>query len=71
MTLTEQMTQLAKQAKAASRDLSRLTTADKNACLLAMADALEEQRRRHQRRQRARHGSRARRWAFRPRCSTA
>jgi glutamate-5-semialdehyde dehydrogenase len=41
MTLTEQMTQLAKQAKAASRDLSRLATADKNACLLAMADALE------------------------------
>ena len=42
MTLTEQMTQLAKQAKAASRELSRLTTADKNACLLAMADALEQ-----------------------------
>jgi len=42
MTLTEQMTQLAQQAKAASRDLSRLTTADKNACLLAMADALEQ-----------------------------
>jgi glutamate-5-semialdehyde dehydrogenase len=36
------MTQLAQQAKAASRDLSRLTTADKNACLLAMADALEQ-----------------------------
>jgi glutamate-5-semialdehyde dehydrogenase len=42
VTLTEQMTQLAKQAKAASRELSRLTTADKNACLLAMADALEK-----------------------------
>jgi len=42
MTLSEQMTQLAQQAKAASRDLSRLTTADKNACLLAMADALEQ-----------------------------
>src|ERR1039458_153349 len=41
MTLTEQMTQLAKQAKVASRELSRLATADKNACLLAMADALE------------------------------
>ena len=41
MTLTEQMTLLAKQAKAASRELSRLTTADKNGCLLAMADALE------------------------------
>ncbi len=41
MTLTEQMTQLARQARAASRGLSRLATADKNACLLAMADALE------------------------------
>jgi glutamate-5-semialdehyde dehydrogenase len=36
------MTQLAKQAKAASRELSRLATGDKNACLLAMADALEK-----------------------------
>ena len=42
MTLTEQMTQLAKQAKAASRELSRLGAGDKNACLLAMADALEQ-----------------------------
>src|SRR6185295_11650005 len=42
MTLTEQMTQLAKQAKAASRDLARLTTDQKNACLLAMAEALEK-----------------------------
>jgi glutamate-5-semialdehyde dehydrogenase len=42
MTLTEQMTQLAKQAKAASRELSRLATTGKNACLLAMADALEQ-----------------------------
>ena len=42
MNLTEQMTRLAKQAKAASRELARLTTADKNACLLAMADALEQ-----------------------------
>jgi len=42
VTLTEQMTQLAKQAKAASRELSRLVTADKNSCLLAMADALEQ-----------------------------
>ena len=41
MTLTEQMTQLAKQAKAASRELSRLPTAGKNACLLAMAGGLE------------------------------
>jgi len=29
------------QAKAASRELAKLTTAEKNACLLAMADALE------------------------------
>ena len=42
MTLTEQMTQMAKQAKAASRELARMTTADKNSCLLAMADALEK-----------------------------
>jgi glutamate-5-semialdehyde dehydrogenase len=42
MTLTEQMTQLAKQAKAASRELSRLATEGKNACLLAMAAALEQ-----------------------------
>src|ERR1035437_1794063 len=42
MTLTEQMTQLAKQAKAASRELSRLATAGKNSCLLAMAEALEQ-----------------------------
>jgi len=35
------MTELAKQAKAASRELARLTTAEKNACLLAMAAALE------------------------------
>jgi glutamate-5-semialdehyde dehydrogenase len=42
VTLTEQMTQLAKQAKAASRELSRLNAGDKNACLLAMADTLEQ-----------------------------
>src|SRR5437763_5853776 len=42
MTLTEQMTGLAKQAKAASRELAKLTTAEKNACLLAMAEALEK-----------------------------
>ncbi len=41
MNVTEQMTHLAKQAKAASRELAKLTTAEKNACLLAMADALE------------------------------
>jgi glutamate-5-semialdehyde dehydrogenase len=42
MTLNEQMTQLAKQAKAASRELAKLTTTEKNACLLAMASALEQ-----------------------------
>jgi len=36
------MTQLAKQAKAASRELAILSTAEKNNCLLAMADALEK-----------------------------
>jgi glutamate-5-semialdehyde dehydrogenase len=43
MTLTEQMTQLARQAKAASRALARLTTAEKNSCLEAMANAIESQ----------------------------
>jgi glutamate-5-semialdehyde dehydrogenase len=42
MTLTEQMALLGKQARAASRELARLTTAEKNSCLLAMADALEK-----------------------------
>jgi glutamate-5-semialdehyde dehydrogenase len=42
MTLNEQMTQLARQARTASRDLARLVTEDKNACLLAMAEALEK-----------------------------
>jgi glutamate-5-semialdehyde dehydrogenase len=42
MTLREQMIQLAQHAKAASRTLGRLTTAEKNDCLLAMADALEQ-----------------------------
>jgi glutamate-5-semialdehyde dehydrogenase len=42
MNLQEQMTQLAAQAKAASRQLGKLTTPEKNACLLAMADALEQ-----------------------------
>ena len=42
MSLTEQMTRLAKQAKAASRELALLTTAEKNNCLFAMADALEK-----------------------------
>jgi glutamate-5-semialdehyde dehydrogenase len=36
------MTQLARQARAASRELATLTTAEKDACLLAMADALEQ-----------------------------
>jgi len=36
------MTQLARQAKAASRELAKLTTREKNECLLAMADALEK-----------------------------
>ncbi len=43
MTLTEQMTKLAQQAKAASRELAKLTTDEKNRCLLAMADAVEQQ----------------------------
>jgi glutamate-5-semialdehyde dehydrogenase len=42
MMLLEQMTQLAKQAKVASRELAKLTTAEKNACLFAMATALEQ-----------------------------
>src|SRR6267378_1934368 len=41
MTLSEQMAQLGKQAKAASRQLARLSTSQKNLCLAAMADALE------------------------------
>jgi len=40
MNLNEQMTQLARQAKAASRELAKLSTREKNDCLLAMADAL-------------------------------
>jgi glutamate-5-semialdehyde dehydrogenase len=42
MQLREQMTELARAAKVASRALSCLSTADKNKCLLAMADALEK-----------------------------
>lgn len=41
MSLLDQMTQLAQQAKAASRELAKLSTAEKNRALLAMADALE------------------------------
>jgi glutamate-5-semialdehyde dehydrogenase len=44
MNLREQMIELARQAKAASREVSQLTTAEKNQCLLAMADALEQER---------------------------
>ena len=42
MTLSEQITGLARQARAASREVAKLTTAEKNAVLLAMADALEK-----------------------------
>jgi len=42
MSLTDEMTQVARQAKTASRSLAQLTTAQKNACLLAMADALDQ-----------------------------
>jgi glutamate-5-semialdehyde dehydrogenase len=38
--IADQMRQLAQQAKNASRALATLSTAEKNACLLAMADAL-------------------------------
>jgi glutamate-5-semialdehyde dehydrogenase len=42
MNLLEQMTQLARQAKAAARALAILDTAAKNGCLAAMAGALEK-----------------------------
>jgi len=41
MSLLDQMTQLAQQAKAASRELAKLSTDEKNRALLAMADALQ------------------------------
>lgn len=41
MTLSEQMAQLGKQGKAASRQLARLSTSQKNLCLTAMAEGLE------------------------------
>ena len=44
MSLSDDMTQLARQAKTASRQLAQLTTSQKNACLLAMADALDQNR---------------------------
>lgn len=40
MTLADQMKALAAEAKCASRGLAALSTADKNSCLLAMAEAL-------------------------------
>jgi glutamate-5-semialdehyde dehydrogenase len=42
MSLLEQMTELAQQARAASRELAKLTTAEKNTALLGMADALDQ-----------------------------
>jgi len=42
MNLTEQIANLARQSKQASRLLMRMSTEDKNACLLAMADHLME-----------------------------
>ena len=44
MSLTDEMTQLARQAKTASRQLAQLSTSQKNACLLAMANALDQNR---------------------------
>lgn len=44
MNLREQITEVAKRAKAASRHLAALTTEQKNASLFAMADALEDGR---------------------------
>ncbi len=41
MTLTEQITEIARAAKAASRELARLTTDERNRALVAMADALD------------------------------
>ena len=41
MSLTEEMTALAKRARLASRRLASLSAADKNACLMAMAEAIE------------------------------
>jgi glutamate-5-semialdehyde dehydrogenase len=42
VTLTEQITQLAKQAKAASRELGKLSAREKDECLSGMAEALEK-----------------------------
>jgi glutamate-5-semialdehyde dehydrogenase len=43
MTLKDQMTQLARDAKVASRQLARLSSTEKDNCLLAMAEALVQQ----------------------------
>ena len=40
MSLLEEMTGLAQRAKEASRALARLTTEEKNRCLMAMAEAV-------------------------------
>lgn len=42
MSLAEEMVQLARQAKLASRELSKLLPEEKNKCLRAMSDALEK-----------------------------
>ena len=42
MILADQITEVAKSAKESSRQLATLTTAEKNACLLSMAGALEQ-----------------------------
>ena len=44
MSLTDEMRQLARQAKQASRGLAKLPTNEKNGCLIAMAAALENSR---------------------------
>lgn len=44
MTLQDQMTRLAQQAKRAARELAKLSPDEKNTCLRAMADALEQHR---------------------------
>jgi glutamate-5-semialdehyde dehydrogenase len=42
--LREQMTNLARDAKTASRELAKWSAAEKNACLVSMAEALEQNR---------------------------
>ena len=41
MSLQEEMRAIASNAKAAARQMTRLTTQEKNACLISMANALE------------------------------